>query len=408
MNDPRQDEHKDGAAIPSDSAAESRDVPLHEAEPVDVTPSEPEPAATRSDPGFAEPTATRSDPGFEPAPPGPASAGRSFGVVLGLFALLVAFAAAGGVAFTWWKVAEQQEAVVGQNAESARTLAAIRELVATTQERVAVQEERLGSFSSDAQQRRERLDGLDAELRQARARLEALAQEDLGPERSPSIAEIEFLLLLAGRELALADNPKVALAALREADQRVARLNDPGLSAVRGAINDEIAAVEAVASIDRDGLAMRLGSLARRVEGLPLRGSLAPDLLHEAAADEDASGWDRVVGRMRDVGANLFRIRRTDTPAAPLLAPDESFFLYRNVELDLKSARLAVLARDADNYAASLEAARNALREYFETGDEAVKALIAAIEELESHDIAPQWPDIKRSVDQLRSAGGAR
>jgi uroporphyrin-3 C-methyltransferase len=329
-------------------------------------------------------------------------------VVLGLFALLVAFAAAGGVAFTWWKVAEQQEAVADQNAESARTLAAIRELVATTQERVAVQEERLGSFSSDAQQRRERLDGLDAELRQARARLEALAQEDLGPERSPSIAEIEFLLLLAGRELALADNPKVALAALREADQRVARLDDPGLSAVRTAINDEIAAVEAVASIDRDGLAMRLGSLARRVEGLPLRGSLAPDPLHEAAADEDASGWDRVVGRMRDVGANLFRIRRTDTPAAPLLAPDESFFLYRNVELDLKSARLAVLARDADNYAASLEAARNALQEYFETGDEAVKALIAAIEELESLDIAPQWPEIRRSVDQLRSAGGAR
>jgi len=325
--------------------------------------------------------------------------------VLGLFALLVAFAAAGGVAITWWQVAAQRDAVTAQRAEASATLADIRDLVASTQERLAVQEERLGRLNSEADERRRKLDGFDDELRQARARLETLSRKDAGPERSPSLAEIEFLLLLAGRELTLADNSRVALAALREADQRVARLDDPGLANVRAAINDEIAAVESVADIDFDGIALRLASLSRRVEGLPLRASLAPDPQRSAKAAEEETGWRRLVDRMRGVAAGLFRIRRTDAPASPLLAPDESFFLYRNVELDLKSARLAVVARDQDNYVASLQAARSALTEYFETGDDAVKSHIAAIEELEQRDIAPKWPDISRSLALLRSAG---
>ena len=337
-------------------------------------------------------------------PPPPASAGKSGGAILGLLALLVALGAAGGAAFIGWQASEQRQAATDQQAEAARSIAAIRDLVAGTQARVAAQEERISAFGSESEQRRSKLDALDAEMRQARTRLEALAKEDAGPERSPSIAEVEFLLLLAGRELSLAGNPRVALAALREADQRVARLEDPALGEVRAAINDEIAAVEAVADYDPDGLALRLASLARRVEGLPLRASLTPELRPEAGDGGDATGWDRVRARLRGVAAGLFRIRRSDAPAAPLLAPDESFFLYRNVELDLKSARLAALARDSDNYAASLESAGRALREYFETSDEAVKSLIAAIDELARRKVAPEWPEIRRSVELLRAA----
>lgn len=387
MNDPRAEQagEHDGE---HDEASARADQEHREA----LTAPEPEPAAAPETPP-------------PPAVVAPASTGRSFGVVLGFLALLVAFAAAGGVALTWWKITEQQDTAASQQADAARMLADIRALVATTQERVAAQEERLRGFDSEAEARRREIEGMDAELRQARARLESLAREDAGPERSPSMAEIEFLLLLAGRELALADNPRVALSALREADQRVARLDDPGLDEVRAAINDEIAAVEAVANTDLEGLAMRIASLARRVEGLPLRGSLAPEPRSAGEHGEEAEGWARVSRKLRDVGADLFRIRRSDTPATPLLAPDESFFLYRNVELDLKSARLAVLGRDQENYLAGLASARAALEEYFETSDEAVRSLLAGIEALEERDVTPEWPQITRSVELLRAAG---
>lgn len=401
MNDPRADntgQDNGDPAGPDEQrrADEASDTPT---EPTHSTNPAPGAAGGEAEPGQA--AATTAPP---PVVVPPASTGRSFGVVLGFLALLVAFAAAGGVALTWWKVTEQQDTAASQQAEAARMLADIRALVAATQERVSAQEDRLRGFDSESEARRKEIESMDAELRRARARVEALAREDAGPERSPSIAEIEFLLLLAGRELALADNPRVALSALREADQRVARLDDPGLAEVRAAINDEIAAVEAVANTDLDGLAMRIASLARRVPGLPLRGSLAPEP-EPAADDAEAQGWARVSEKLRNVGADLFRIRRSDTPATPLLAPDESFFLYRNVELDLKSARLAVLGRDQENYRSSLASARAALEEYFETSDEAVRSLLAAIEGLEGRDITPEWPEIRRSVDLLRAAG---
>lgn len=380
MNDPRADEPKDDLE--------------HSSEPVEEH-GEDRPS---------QPDTPQAHAPEAPAAAPQASTGRSFSVALGMFALLVSIAAVGGVVFTWLQVAEQRELVVEQRSEASATLAAIRELVAATQERVAAQEERLGALDRETEERRREFDGLDAELRQARAHLDTLVREDAGPERSPSLAEIEFLLLLARRELVLGDNPRVALAALREADQRLARLDEPGLMEVRAAINDEIAAVEAVADVDLDGIAMRLASLAGRVDGLPLRASLAPEPRDSAEAADEA-GWARLGRRMRSAAADLFRIRRTDAPVKPLLAPDESFFLYRNIELDLKSARLAVFARDRENYAASLAAAQHGLAEYFETGDPAVQSLVEAIVELEERDIAPQWPEISRSLELLRATG---
>jgi uroporphyrin-III C-methyltransferase len=370
MNDPREDEPRDADDPPIDSPD--------------------------------SPTASQ----YPPTPP-PSSTGRSLGIVLGFFALLVAFAAAGGAAFTWWQLKEQRAVVVGEQAVVDDELAEMRRLVTAAEERLVAQEERLRALDSEAADRRRRIEDLDAELRQARARLESLSQEEAAPGHSPSVAEVEFLLLLAGRELALADNPRVALAALREADQRVARLEDPGLAQVRAAINDEITAVEAVATIDLEGTALRLSSLARRVEGLPLRASLAPDPAPAATPEDAAAGWDRFTGRLRAFASGLFRIRRTDSPATPLLAPEESFFLYRNVELDLKSARLAVLSRDPGNYAAGLEAARRALEQYFETSDESVGSMLEAIAALEELEIAPAWPPIRRSLELLRAAGAS-
>lgn len=383
MNDPRADEPKVDQEHPA------------------------EPAEQRGEDNPSQPDAPQVPAPESPAAPEgapQASTSRSFSVVLGMFALLVAIAAVGGVVFTWWQVVEHREVIAEQNSEASETLADIRELVAATQERLALQEERLRTLNQETEERRREFDGLDAELRRARARLDSLAREDAGPERSPSLAEIEFLLLLARRELALGDNPKVALAALREADQRVARLDESGLVEVRAAINDEIAAVEAVADVDLEGIAMRLASLAGRVEGLPLRVSLAPEP-REAGQAGDEAGWARLGRRIRAAATDLFRIRRTDAPAVPLLAPHESFFLYRNIELDLKSARLAVFARDRENYAASLAAARHGLAEYFETGDPAVQSLVAAITDLEERDVAPQWPEISRSLELLRTAG---
>ena len=403
MNDPRAEDHRDEAdqasvtpePSPQDDKTEmpaADDSPATAGEaPGDDAPHER--GAESSDSSGDEPDTRSNEP--------PRGGG---GKGIGLLALLLALIALGVAGFFGWLLFEQRELAAEQRAGTAERLGDMRDLVASTEERLAVQEERLATVSAAKDEQRDRLGEVESGLRSLHSQMEAITREEAGPDRAPALAEIEFLLLLAGRELKLAGNPRIALAALREADQRVARLEEPGLDEVRAAINDEIASVEAVADVDLDGIALRLASLARRVDGLPLHASLSPDPVEPGVAEEDAGGWERFKQRATGVASSLFRIRRTDQPAAPLLAPDESFFLYRNVELDLKSARLAALARDPDNYAAGLVSARDALERYFETGDDAVKSLLAAIAELEQRDVAPEWPEISRSLQRLRAA----
>ena len=364
------------------------------------------PAETPDDGTAARTPAAEEPPAGEKLPP-PAPPPPRGGRGLAILALVIALAAGGAAGYVAWLQMDQQGAIASQRAEIAGRVADMRGLVADTEQRLAVQEERLGRLADESEARGQAISDLKSGLRQARGRLEELSREEAGAERSPSLAEIEFLLRLARRELQLADNPRIALAALREADRRTARLDDPGLAEVRAAINDEIAAVEAVADTDLEGIALRLDSLAARVEGLPLKGALAPDL-PGADGDGDAqSGWQRMFDKVRGVTARLFRIRRTDEPATPLLAPDESFFLYRNVELDLKSARLAALARDPGNYTAGLDAAERSLRQYFQEDDAEVASLLRAIDELKRREIAPSWPEISRALQLLRADGAA-
>jgi uroporphyrin-3 C-methyltransferase len=386
MNDSRTDRTRDGSAdgaAPTDAATEAS---------AEAAATPPETAPTDTPPPPPQPP---------PEPPPPPRAPKRGGA-LAVLALLLALAAAGGTGYLYWLLQQDravQETTAVRAAAAARNLDELRADLQAARERIREVEATQG-------ERRQALTSLEDELRQVRNRLAAAAQEEASAERAPTLAEIEFLLLLADRELRLAGNPRVALAALREADDRIARLDDPTLAGVRAAVNDEIAAVEAVAQVDIAGIALRLDSLAGRIEGLPLRGALTPEPTAAGGGGaEPAGGWDRFLSRVRDAASGLFRLRRSDAPAAPLLAPDEAFFLYRNVELDLKSARLAVLAGDAANYAAGLGAARAALAEYFQDDDPAVAAVIDAIEELQQRDITPRWPAISRSVGLLRDLG---
>lgn len=392
MNESRTDDPREGA--PGATAPDTADAA---------------PETTDSDPELGD-TVVHPEPPHDPRPPHEharqPAADKPRGGALALLALLVAIVAAAGAGYLYWM---QQQEQAAQAAAATRAAATAGELAELRAEAGALQR-RLADLEDTQQARAESVAALerqvDAQVAAVRNRLEALAEVEAGPERAPSLAELEYLLLVADRELHLADNPRVALAALREADRRIARMDDPALAGVRAAVNDEIAAVEAVAGTDQAGIALRLDSLAARIEGLPLRGSLAPPPQDDAAdADAMAGGWQRFVARVRAAAAGLFRIRRSDAPATPLLAPDESFFLYRNVELDLKSARLAALAGDAANYAAGLASARAALTQYFEAGDPAVAAVLAALDELQGRDVEPAWPDISRSLALLRDVG---
>ena len=106
------------------------------------------------------------------------------------------------------------------------------------------------------------------------------------------------------------------------------------------------------------------------------------------------------------VGAlsSMISIKRTDEEATPLLSRDEEFFLKRNLELQLQTARLALLRGDAANYGESLRTARNWIQTHFLADSATVASAITTVTELEAEEIAPQLPDISGSLRLLRIA----
>lgn len=418
MNEKRPDEP---SGIHEEDAAQAPEAPSRRPAEDTATGQAADPGSTSQSPeaepapdprpplGFGEGDTERASGADGSGPAESSSAPRRSGGFLAFLALLIALAAAAGAGYLWWS---QQQEGAAENA----ALGELREAASRNQRQLSALQERLedrmGALDAAVEERRGALDtlerGLDSvedEVARAQERLARLADTGQPAERSPSLADAEYLLMVASRELGLADNHRVALAALREADQRLRQLGDPSLLPVRQAISDDIAAVEAAADADTDGLAMRLGSLTDRVQGLPLKASLAPE--PSGAGGEGAtapSGWQRFKQRLADVASGLFRIRRMDAPPAPLLSPEESFFLYRNLELDLKTARLAAMENDQDNYQRSLDSARRAVEAFFLADDPAVQSFLSALDDLRTADVAPpEWPDIAETLELLRS-----
>jgi len=213
--------------------------------------------------------------------------------------------------------------------------------------------------------------------------------------------EAEHLMQAANIALQLNRDPATALVALEAADQRLTELADPTLMSVRAKLAEEIAALRALEHPDIEGIALTLGSLAARVELLPVAGVAKEE---PAAAPATQSAWQRAVAKLGAALKSMVSVQRTSGGGLPILAPEERFFLYRNLELELESARLAALEGDAANYEQSLQSAQRWLETRFEKDNPGVQSAIAALGELQTVKLVTSWPDISGSLAELRRA----
>jgi uroporphyrin-3 C-methyltransferase len=91
---------------------------------------------------------------------------------------------------------------------------------------------------------------------------------------------------------------------------------------------------------------------------------------------------------------SLVRIERVNAPEAPLLAPDQAFFLRENLKLRLLGARLALLARDQLSYKADLSAAIEWSSRYFDAAAPVVASSIDTLNSMAQSDIRIELTDL--------------
>lgn len=234
-----------------------------------------------------------------------------------------------------------------------------------------------------------------------------------------ALAEIEYLLLIAGRRLSLEGDAKTALAALTAADQRLVALNAPGLLRVRQQIAMEVNQLQSLQHADAPGMAIYLAELIERVDELPLkldgkrrqyqREREQPEQQqssrrHSESAPPEQSLWRSLPQRLWAEIKDLVVIKRTgETPEILLISTEEEYFLYQNLKLQLENARLSILRSDPDNLRATLALAESWLHRYFDAGDSAVNDALARLAQMRGVKLRPQLPEPGAALEYLRA-----
>ena len=262
-------------------------------------------------------------------------------------------------------------------------------------------EARLDAARADENGLRARLEALQAEQAALGERLAAAAPQS-SAHSDYALAEIEYLLVLAGHKLALEQDVAGALAALRAADTRLTGLALPGAEQARAGLRADMARLGALEQADLGGLGLYLSDLIQRVDALPFGASATfePAAL-PGAAPEGARGLFTAVWRELK---SLVIIRREDE--RPRLLPDQVYFLRANIKLELANARLAVFNRDTDNLRASLTQIQGWLGAHFDTDDSAVANFNDTLRRMQGLELALPALTIDSTLESVRALAG--
>lgn len=218
------------------------------------------------------------------------------------------------------------------------------------------------------------------------------------------IAETEYLLRIASHRLNLARDTLTARAALELADQRLRDTLDPGWAGVREQIAREIAALSTFQTPDTAGLTARLAAAIDQVPELRIAGATIGaerSLPEQAARDPAERSWETLVDDLWAGFKDSVRIRERDQPVAAMLAPNQQFFLYENLKLQLEAARLGLARGDQALLRSNLDSAADWVSRYF-TDDGVAQAIGNTIAELRGIDIRPTLPDVSQSLRVLQ------
>ncbi len=267
---------------------------------------------------------------------------------------------------------------------------------AAAADRVAQLEQRVGD-------NRSRLESLPARMDEMEQAMADLQVSSAGARREWLVGEAEHYMELANAQAQLAGNADLAALALQLADRRLRQIDDPAFTPVRRQLSEEITALQGVENVDVEGISLALASLADVVATLPLEEDVAPGTTAREDIGEELSGIDRAWAATKGAFSNLITVRRTDERLEPLLSPEAEYFLRTNIQLQLQTARLALLQGEPAVFRQSLEDVEAWLRRYFDADDKAVSGALETVAEIRASRVAGAgMPDVSGSLRALR------
>ncbi|MEG0056271.1 uroporphyrinogen-III C-methyltransferase [Hafnia sp.] len=240
------------------------------------------------------------------------------------------------------------------------------------------------------------------QLKELEAKVAAISGSDA---KNWLLAQADFLVKLAGRKLWSDQDVTTAGALLKSADESLAEMNDPSLIDVRRALTEDISSLASVSQIDFDGIILKLNQLSNQVDDLRLADNNSDD----APMDEDdgevsssLNEWrQNLVKSWHNFMSEFITVRRRDSSAEPLLAPNQDVYLRENIRSRLLVAAQAVPRHQNEVYQQSLETVSTWVRAYFDVNDPTTKAFLSQLDELSQQSINMDVPTELKSQPLL-------
>ncbi|WP_108945284.1 uroporphyrinogen-III C-methyltransferase [Shewanella halifaxensis] len=349
-------ETKNTDANASEATTESTTL----AQPVIDTPSEAE--------------APQNESTVQPQASQPSS--TPWGVIITLFLLLiVAFASMAGGYYLYQQLQAQQ-------AEAAKLNQKLQAALVEPNQRIASLEQQQGQFAASVESAMAQ--SLEQQT-QLEERVSIIAQRNPNHWRAE---EAKYLVRLAGQKLWLEKDPSTATSLLKAADERIKSMRDPSLMPLRKALSKDIAAVASVKNTDISGTVLTLDAIIDNLDKLPLNRAethFSAEELADNQVSESLDDWQSNLAKSWQALIDDFVIiRKRTTDAAPLLEPDQQWYLVENTKNKLLQAQLALYRQDQVNYRNSIKLARKWIFEYFDLKDQQTIDTLATLDALET------------------------
>jgi len=434
------------ASAPTPESATSTTAGASSAKP---TPASANTSASRTDKSGTSPSPTRAGGASGGVPPtgghGNGRDRKSGGpaLLVAIIALIVAIVAIIGAGWLWYR-GEQKLASLDSRTDTVEQgmQSSVQKVVMP---RLSKFDQRLESMSSNVTSSRDKqakaLSSMQESLKSVQARTAAMADQIDGNANRWELNQIESLLRAGNQRLQLFDDPQGARQALQLANEAIGRKGDPRLFNIRSEIVNEIAALRALPSPDIEGLSLSLAAMIKQVPGLPLASTVPGeytqggggsqsgdgsngDAAGAAGSDQDnagddgfsvdafksqfTQGWGHFKNSVSQALSGMLTIRREDGTQSALLPPDQVFFLNQNLQLELRTARLALLEQDTEAYRESLASAKQWLGDYYDTDASAVSSMSDQLDQMSNVKLDWDAPDISKSLSMLRDVMAQR
>ena len=207
------------------------------------------------------------------------------------------------------------------------------------------------------------------------------------------LEELGFLLRMARERVLLSNDVRGASALLASADRQLKEMNNLDLQPVRAALARDMMALSAAAQIDTSGLFSRVRALSERVPHLTLK----PELFvttENAEVQNELSTFDRIL--------QLIDIRTFDRSVVPILAPEERYYVTRNLELMLEESIMALFQQNDELWKTSLSRASDWVANHFDDNAEQ-RAIMSGLSALAAQSISMRQLDIGDAEAALES-----